>query len=175
MQLAVALGAAALALVWSATAVRAEVPTAAPLDAQVQDLKKDILALNRDLFILEEELLYPANTQTAVFVSMDVGEFFALDSVQLEVDGKEVANYLYTEREIDALIRGGVQKLWLGNLKSGEHELVAFFTGKGPHGRDYRRGTTLTFEKGTGTKYVELTIADEKRNLKPEFAVREWE
>ncbi len=165
----------ALLLCFFGFSALAAAPSEPPLDTQVQDLKKEILALNRDLFILEEELLYPANTQTAVFLSMDVGEFFALDSVQLKVDGKDVASYLYTEREIEALVRGGVQKLWLGNLKSGEHELVAFFTGKGPHGRDYRRGTTLTFEKGAGTKYVELTIADVARNLKPEFSVREWD
>ncbi|MEL7450549.1 MAG: hypothetical protein AAFN78_15155, partial [Pseudomonadota bacterium] len=122
----------ALLLCFFGFSALAAAPSEAPLDTQVQDLKKEILALNRDLFILEEELLYPANTQTAVFLSMDVGEFFALDSVQLKVDGEDVVSYLYTEREIEALVRGGVQKLWLGNLKSGEHELVAFFTGKDP-------------------------------------------
>src|SRR5690554_2080776 len=71
------------------------------LDQDVQDLKKLVADLNRDLFLLEEELLFPANTQVAVFVSMDVGEFFALDSVQLTLDGKDVANYLYTAREVD--------------------------------------------------------------------------
>ena len=111
----------------------------------------------------------------AVFLSVNVGTFFALDSVQLKLDGKEVANYLYTEREVEALHRGGVQKLYLGNLKAGEHELVAVFTGKGPHERDYRRGTTLQFEKAVGAKYVELRITDREASLQPEFAVRQWE
>ncbi len=88
--------------------------------------------LNRDLFVLEEELLFPANTQVAVFVSMDVGDFFALDSVTLKIDQKEVANYLYTPREAEALLKGGVHRVYLGNLKVGEHELVALFSGKGP-------------------------------------------
>ncbi len=70
----------------------------ASIDGEVQDLKDAVLDLNRELFMLEEELLYPANTQIAVFLSMDIGEFFALDSVQLKVDGKEVTSYLYTER-----------------------------------------------------------------------------
>ena len=48
------------------------------LDQEVQALKKEVLDLNRELFVLEEDLLFPANTQVAVFVSMDVGEFFAL-------------------------------------------------------------------------------------------------
>jgi hypothetical protein len=145
------------------------------VDQDVQALKKELLDLNRDLFRLEEELLYPASTQVAVFLAVNVGTFFALDSVQLKLDGKEVANYLYTEREVEALHRGGVQKLYLGNLKAGEHELVAVFTGKGPHERDYRRGTALRFEKAVGAKYVELRITDRDAALQPEFAVRQWE
>jgi hypothetical protein len=145
------------------------------LDQDTQDLKRAVLDLNRELFILEEELLYPANSQVAVFVSVDVGEFFGLDSVTIELDGKEVANYLYTEREVDALHRGGIQQVYLGNLKVGEHELVAFFTGEGPHERDYRRGTTLSFDKSIGAKYVELKISDQAKQLQPEFFAREWE
>jgi hypothetical protein len=145
------------------------------LDTDVQDLKKQVLDLNRDLFLLEEELLFPSNTQVAVFVSMDVGEFFALDSVELKVDNKDVANYLYTEREADALVKGGVQRLFIGNLKAGEHELVAVFTGDGTHERDYRRGAALKFEKGIGPKYIELTISDRASKQQPEFVVKEWE
>jgi hypothetical protein len=145
------------------------------VDQDVQALKKQLIELNRDLFKLEEELLYPASTQVAVFLSVDVGTFFALDSVTLKVDDKEVASYLYTEREVKALHRGGVQKLYLGNLKAGSHEIVAFFTGKGPHDRDYRRGTTLQLDKTVGAKYVELRISDRAASLQPEFVVRQWE
>jgi len=145
------------------------------LDAEVQSLRREVVDLNRDLFMLEEDLLFPASTQVAVFVSMDVGTFFALDSVQLKVDDKEVANYLYTEREQEALKRGGVQRLWLGNLKAGEHEVTAFFTGQGPHARDYKRGTTLQVEKGVGAKYLELRISDKVTRLQPEFVVKVWE
>jgi hypothetical protein len=145
------------------------------VDQDVQTLKKQLVDLNKDLFKLEEELLYPASTQVAVFLSVDVGTFFALDSVTIELDDKEVTNYLYTEREVQALHRGGVQRLFLGNLKAGEHELVAFFTGKGPHERDYRRGTTLKIEKAVGAKYVELKISDRVASLQPEFVVKVWE
>ena len=145
------------------------------LDEDVQALKKEVLDLNRDLFLLEEELLFPANSQVAFFVSMDVGEYFELDSVQLKIDGKEVANYLYTAREVDALVRGGVHRVHMANLKTGEHELVAIFTGKGPNIRDYRRGATLVFNKGIGAKYVELEITDRVRKQQPEFIIKEWE
>jgi hypothetical protein len=145
------------------------------LDAEVEDLKQQVLDLNRELFILEEELLFPANTQVAVFLSMDVGTFFALDSVEVRLDDKSVTSYLYTEREVQALFNGGVQRLFVGNLPAGEHELVAFFTGKGPHGRDYRRGATLVFEKSLGPKFIELRIDDKTARLQPEFNVKDWD
>ncbi len=145
------------------------------LDQDVQTLKKDVLDLNRELFVLEEELLYPADTQVAVFISMDVGVFFGLDTVTLKLDNKDVANYLYTQRETQALLKGGVQRMYVGNLKAGEHELVAFFTGKGPNQRDYKRGATLKFTKGVGAKYLELKISDKQVKEQPEFIVKEWE
>jgi hypothetical protein len=145
------------------------------IDQDVQDLKKEVLDLNRDLFLLEEELLFPANSQVAFFLSMDVGEYFELDSVSLKIDGKEVANYLYTEREVSALLRGGVHRVHMANLKTGEHELVAVFVGKGPQSRDYRRGATITIEKGIGAKYVELEITDRVKKQQPEFIIKDWE
>jgi hypothetical protein len=145
------------------------------LDETVQDLKKDVVDLNRELFVLEEELLFPANTQVAIFVSMDIGEFFALDSLTLKIDNKEVANYLYTPREAEALLKGGVHRVFLGNLKVGEHQLVAFFSGKGPNERDYKRGANIKFEKGVGAKYLELKITDRQRKAQPEFAIKDWE
>ena len=145
------------------------------IDKDVQSLKKEVLDLNRDLFLLEEELLFPANSQVAFFISMDVGEYFELDSVNIKIDGKEVANYLYTAREADALIRGGVHRVHMANLKTGDHELVAIFVGKGPNIRDYRRGATLNFNKGIGAKYVELEITDRVKKQQPEFVIKEWE
>ncbi len=145
------------------------------LDQEVQGLKKDVIDLNKDLFVLEEELLFPANTQVALYVSMDVGTFFALDSVTVKIDNKEVKNYLYTAREADALLKGGVQQIYLGNLKVGKHELVAFFTGKGPVERNYKRGATITFDKGVGAKYLELKITDRVAKHQPEFAIKDWE
>ncbi|MCZ6808263.1 MAG: AraC family transcriptional regulator [Proteobacteria bacterium] len=145
------------------------------LDEEVQSLKKEVLDLNRDLFLLEEELLFPANSQVALFISLDVGEYFDLDSVNLKIDGKQVANYLYTEREVSALLRGGVHRVHMGNLKTGDHELIAIFTGKGPHVRDYRRGATMSFNKGIGAKYLELEITDRVKKQQPEFVIKEWE
>ncbi len=149
--------------------------TVTTLDTQIQGLKKQVLDLNRDLFLLEEDLLFPANTQFSVFVSMDVGMMFDLDSVQLKLDNTIVGNHLYTERENNALKRGGVQRFYIGNLTTGEHELVAFFVGKGPKNRDYKRGTTLKFTKGSAAQFVELKITDSESKLQPEFKAKVWE
>lgn len=146
-----------------------------PLDQEVQALKQEVMALNRDLFVLEEELLFPANTQVAIFLSMDVGTFFALDSVQVKLNDKIVANYLYTERETRALHKGGVQRLYIGNLRAGNTELVATFTGQGPHNRDYTRAASYDFTKGLSPKFLELRISDQQAKLQPEFVVKEWE
>lgn len=144
------------------------------LSAQVEDIKRQTLELNRDLFILEEELLFPSDTQVAVYLSMDAGTLFALDAVKLSIDGVVVANYLYTERQVDALQRGGIHRLFRGNMKTGTHELVAVFTGRGPQGRDYRRATQLQFEKIAGARQLELLITDSQSKQQPEFSVRQW-
>ncbi len=145
------------------------------LQQEIQDLKKQVLTLNRNLFILEEDLLFPSNTQFSVFLSMDAGQLFALDSVQLKINDKLVSSHLYTERELDALKRGGVQRLYIGNLASGEHEIIAIFTGKGPNDRDYRRGESIRIEKGSDPQFVELQIIDNPGKEQPEFKSRVWE
>ncbi len=148
---------------------------ATELQQSIQDLKKDVLKLNRSLFILEEDLLFPSNTQFSVFLSMDSGKLFTLDSVQLKIDNKVSANHLYTEREIEALRRGGIQRLYLGNLASGEHEIIATFTGKGPENRDYRIAEAVQIEKGSDPQFIELQVIDDTSKEQPELRSKVWE
>lgn len=142
---------------------------AEPLDNEMEDVKTALLELKRDLVILEEDLLFPASSQLAVFLSMDTGELFQLDSVSLELNGQEIAHHLYTDKQADALFRGGVQKLYVGNVKQGTNRVTAFFTGRGPSGRDYRRATTVEFEKSFEPAFVELAITDSTASYQPEF------
>ena len=165
----------AFVLGFFAASVNAVEDTDEALESSIEALKKEVLSLNRDLFILEEDLLFPSNTQFSIFLSMNAGQLFTLDSVQLRIDDKNVANHLYTERELAARKRGGVQRLYIGNLPSGEHEIVAVFTGVGPNGRDYRRGKTIVVEKTTEPQFVEFTIEDDASKEQPEFDARIWE
>lgn len=144
------------------------------LESRVQNLKKEVTKLNRDLFILEEELLFPASTQVVVFVAVNNGNLFQLDSIELKLDDKVIAGHLYTEREFHSLQKGGVQRLYVGNVPAGKHELAAFFTGQGPNKVSYRRGATLKFEKALTTKYIELKIVDNPAKQQPDFLIKEW-
>ncbi len=143
-------------------------------EVKVESLKESVLTLNRDLLILEEELLYPASTQVAVYVSMDLGTFFALDAIKLEIDNQLVASELYTDKQTNALFRGGVQRLYVGNLKSGEHEVSAFFTGRGPQ-KDYKRGAKLIINKSQDPIVLELRIVDSTAQLQPVFEIKQWQ
>ena len=147
-----------------------DVPGQKTPDQEMEDVKKALIKLKRDLVILEEDLLFPASSQVSVFLSMDVGEFFKLDAVTVKVNGKEVTHHLYTKKQVKALARGGVQKLYVGNVKQGQNRVTAFFTGRGPNGRDYRRATTVDFEKGFEPTFIELAIADDTGDYQPDFS-----
>jgi hypothetical protein len=145
------------------------------LSDEIEDLKKSALQLNRDLLILEEELLFPDNTQLTLFLSVDIGNYFRLDSVKVKVDDKIVASHLYTERQNFALSKGGIQRLYVGNVKKGEHELTAIFTGMGPDNREYKRGATMTLDKDEDAKMIEIRVYDNKKKMQPDFDFKEWE
>jgi len=147
----------------------------APVALSVEELKKKVIELNRDLFILEEDLLFPANTQFAVFVSLDTGKFLQLDSMKLKVDGETVAAHLYTERQIKSLQRGGMQRLYIGNLKTGEHEITAFFDGIGPDNKAYKQAATTKIMKETDIKSLEIKIKDQSSNFEPSIEIVEWD
>lgn len=129
------------------------------LDEQVQDIKKDVLELSSELSLLEEKLLFPSNTQVSLFVSLHGDEDFQLDSMQIKLDNKVVAQHLYTYKELEALKAGGVQRIYTGNIKTGEHALVASFIGRAKSGNEYQRSENFTVTKAVGPKFVEIQIS----------------
>ncbi len=145
------------------------------VQAALESLKKEVLSINRELFILEEDLLFPASTQTAFFLSVNLGYFFKLDSIKLKVDGKVITQYLYTDREADALRRGGIQRLHVDNMKSGEHELVAVVIGYGPQKREYKLAVKSKFKKTTEALRLEVKIHDDPKKQQPKLSIKEWE
>ena len=144
------------------------------LSKAVEQLKSQVLQLNRELFILEEDLLFPASTQIAIFVSVDIGRFFKLDSVEVKINEQDVAGFLYTDRQRIALEQGGIQKLYLGNLKLGTHQLTAIFIGLDNEGRPIKSAVTHTFEKEDDSLMIELKLVDNTLNYRAKVVVEEW-
>jgi hypothetical protein len=142
------------------------------LSEQIETLKQAMINLNRDLFILEEDLLFPSSTQVAVYLSMDVGEYFALDAVEIRIDGEVQTHYLYTDRQVNALYRGGVQRLFVGNVSQGNHQLSAFFIGIGPQNREYKRAVSIEFEKDEDPVAIELSVIDSTTKQQPLFEAK---
>lgn len=149
-------------------------PQAAQQDTpeKTASLEKQVMSLNADLQILEEDLLYPASSRVAVYLAMDVGKLFKLDAITVKLNGDEIAHYLYTRRELNALYRGGVQRLYVGNAPQGKNRLTAFFYGIGPHGREYKRAATVNFKHSFEPMYVKLNVTDSVSAQQPEFSAK---
>jgi len=151
-----------------------ELSESGALSTELEDIKKQVLKLNRELFILEEDLLFPASTQIAVFVSVDIGRFFKVDSVELKINDKNVAGFLYTDRQRKALEQGGIQRIYLGNLKEGDHQLTAIFTGFDSEGRSTQTAISHSFEKDDDVVMIELKVEDNQSNYRANVQVEEW-
>src|SRR5262245_49605720 len=129
------------------------------LDEQVQEVKSDVLSIAADLNQLEEKLLYPSNTHLAVFVALEKGETFRLDAMQVHIDGQLATHYIYTFKELEALRKGGVQRIYTGNVASGQHEIELSVTGKLENGKDYTRTERFPFSKEVGPTLIGVTLA----------------
>ena len=135
------------------------------LDQQVQEIKSDVLGIAAELTRLEERLLYPSNTQVAVFVSLAEGETFRLDSVQIQIDGAPVAHHIYSFKELEALQKGGVQRIYTGNLAAGVHHLDVSVAGKRPGGSEFSESGRFTFTKDAEPKLVGVTLAGQGSSI----------
>jgi hypothetical protein len=129
------------------------------LDEQVQQTKSDVLSIAAELNQLEEKLLYPSGTQVAIFVALAKGDELRLDAVRLQIDGQLVAHYIYSAKELEALRKGGVQRIYVGNVATGDHKLNVLVDGKLKSGGDFNRTEHFSFRKDVKPKLVELTVA----------------
>lgn len=129
------------------------------LDGQVQEIKSDVLNIASELSNLEERLLYPSNTQVAVFVAIAEEEEFRLDSVQIEINGELATHHIYSFNELEALQKGGVQRIFTGNVATGDHQLSVTMMGKLKNGNDFTESDSFKFAKGIDPKALGITLA----------------
>jgi hypothetical protein len=137
------------------------------LDEQVQEIKSDVLSIAEELNRLEEKLLFPSGTQVAIFVALTKGDQMRLDAVRLQIDGQLVAHHIYSFKELEALRKGGVQRLYVGNVATGDHQLEVLVDGKLDGGADFSRTERFTFRKEVKPKLVELTLAGPRSGSTP--------
>jgi hypothetical protein len=128
------------------------------LDEQVQEIKSDVLAIAAELDNLEEKLLYPSDTQVALFVALEEGDSLELDSVQISIDGKLATHHIYSFKEIEALRKGGVQRIYTGNVGTGQHQLDVSIAGRTSGGRDVDDTQRFAFRKDVEPKLVGITL-----------------
>ena len=143
------------------------------LDEQVQEIKSDVLRIAADLNQLEEKLLYPSNTQVAVFVSASKDKAFRLDAVEIQLGGRPVAHHIYTYKELEALQKGGVQRIYTGNISTGEHQLDVSIAGKLSGGRDLDAAESFSFRKDVEPKLVAITLAGQDSS-EPRIELGGW-
>ena len=129
------------------------------LDEQVQEIKSDVLGIAADLNNLEERLLYPSNTQLVVFVGLEEGEKLRLDAVKIEINGELASHHIYSFKELEALQKGGVQRIYTGNVPTGGHAINVSLIGKLPNGEDVELQNDFRFDKGVEPKVLGLTLA----------------
>ena len=143
------------------------------LDEQIQEIKSDALRMSAELSQLEEKLLYPSGTQVAIFVALANDDTMRLDAVRLQIDGQLVTHHLYSAKELEALRKGGVQRIYVGNVSTGDHQLEVLVDGKLEDGKDFSRTERLTFHKEVKPKLVGLTLAGPTSGNTP-VALGEW-
>lgn len=129
------------------------------LDQQVQEIKSDVLAISAELKQLEERLLYPSDTQLALFVSLAPSDSLELDSVEIKIDGEPVARHVYTFKEVEALRKGGIQRIHVANVPSGGHAIEVSALGTLPGGGSFEASRRFQYDKGVGPGIVEITLA----------------
>lgn len=144
------------------------------LDSEIDDLKADVADLSQTLYELEEDVLYPVDTQVAVFLTLTDREGLDLDTVELYLNGKPVASHLYTERERSSLKKGGVQRLYIGNLPHGTHQLKAVLTARSDNERFVRREVTHNFRKRPGESRLQMTLDAKAPDYEPVVSFQEW-
>ena len=141
------------------------------LDEQVQEIKTDTLSIAAQMRVLEERLLYPSSTQVAVFVSLDNAAKYNPGSIEIQLDGKPVAQHTYNPKEVEALQKGGLQRIYAANIKSGDHDLQVRLTGRTARGSFFDRKENFKFSKDVGPKMEEIRLINSDDQT---ITLREW-
>ena len=128
------------------------------LDNQIQSAKEDALDIAAELNVLEQRLLYPAGTRLTVSLALIRSGRIKLSTAEIRVNGDFVADHAYSDGELMALQKGGVQVLHTGNVPAGKHELQFRITGQHADGARFERTANHSFTKDSAPKALKVTL-----------------
>lgn len=90
-------------------------------------------------------------------------------NVRLEVDGETIAHHSYVAQEMRALILGGGHRLFLGNIASGSHDLVAYIEERNTANGDMVTHGAIRFAKGAQPRVIEVAVSLTEEATPPEI------
>ncbi len=153
---------------------RGQAPSFAAIDREVQAIKQEMLDINRDLSLLEGELLYPPEHRLTVFLSLGSDTAMDIDALKIDLDGESLVHHRYSDAETEALRKGGVHKVYIGSIEKGEHVLRAQLSGMGRKDQAFDIVNSASFTKLQGTRYVELLVSESTLRGKPRLTIQSW-
>lgn len=152
-------------------AAATEAAPAHAIDLDLQSLKDQAIALNRDIQGAEQRLLYPDQSRASFYVAVKVPGFL-LDEISIRINENEPATHSYTDSEARAFLKGdGLHRLLRMRLEPGSYRLQGSYIG---HFYDAKateppvKGTVETvFEKGLTELDMVLPISRNSRLDRP--------
>jgi hypothetical protein len=149
-------------------------PSFTRIDREVQAIKQEMLDINRDLALLEAELLYPAEHRLTVFLSLGSNTTMDIDALEIDLNGESLVYHRYSDAEMEALRKGGVHKAYIGSIEKGEHVLRAQLSGTGRRDQVFDIVNSARFTKLQGTRYVELLVSESTLRGVPHLTIQSW-
>jgi hypothetical protein len=148
------------------------------IDTEIQKLKAESLALNRDASAVEEDFLFPAYTRISVDVSVGISGLL-LHEIKVQVDANDPVTYVFHESESIALLQNkGLFRLMLANATPGEHqvhaEYVARYADASPSDRSLHGSLDGTFVKDEQTRSLEIVVGHGLSFHEPQMLMRTW-
>jgi len=79
--------------------------------------------------------------------------------VKIEIDGELATHHIYSYKELEALQKGGVQRIYTGNVPTGDHQLSVTMVGQLKNGAEFNKTDQFSFAKGVEPKALGITLA----------------
>jgi len=137
-----------------------------------QKTKLETLQIVKDAAQLIEDVGYPEESRVKIYLSHGPGKYFGLQKITVLIDGIDKSEFNYNEKQSQALLRGGSNRVYLGNASEGIHELVVVFEGGDRKGNIIKKAETWLFDKKPGEYIIVLNVVDNELSLRPDFSYK---